>query len=819
MKKRERKKRHYIPIAIAVACLAVLFSLLFFSYIQRMKLTLTEENSSRLSEVSAHVSSYMQLLIEEQLDSLQIAASTLDYVPEKEARLELLSRLSDKMNFEYTGFAGTDGQLYTTAFPQGMDISGEAYFQAAISGNTTITGLTRTLFWDRAVSGVVFAVPAPDGAVVAMADISKLGSEVQVHSFDGLGYSYIIDREGNLILHARSMQYHNYFQFLQNMDFDPGYSIGQLVDDIAAQREGLTAYSELGTDKYAYYRPMGLNGWTVVSTVPKGVITQRTALLTRDLVFICAASMLFFLVLLILICVQFLQLEDRRRANHAKSAFLANMSHDMRTPMNAIMGMTALAESHVTEPETVADCLQKITYTSRHLLGLINDILDMSRIESGKMTLCSEPLSLSQVLENSVSMVYPSIHKKRQHFDVLLKNVKHEYFQGDSLRLAQIIVNLLSNATKFTPENGHITVRIEEFLPGEPGIAGLRLYITDDGIGMQPEFVKMLFTPFTRAKDSKVDKIEGSGLGMSITKRIIELMGGSIQVESERGKGTTFTVMLPMPLAPAPEEAPPSGCRVLVVNPDADRGWETTLSLQRMGLRAELTADSSAVSDDLQQALSSGEGYRIILLDRKAFTPDILSLMERQKTAPPFWVLCAYKWEMLPPEIQKAGFHYTASNPLFPSVLVHCIRELLNGSEEKEEQQPHYDFKGRRILIAEDNELNLEITENLLTESNASVTCTVNGAECVKEYLESEENWFDLILLDIQMPVMNGYEASRQIRASKRRDAALPIIAMSANAFAEDKAAAKEAGMDAYLTKPLDVKVWMETILNALDKA
>lgn len=387
-----------------------------------------------------------------------------------------------------------------------------------------------------------------------MLDISKLGEDVQVSSFKGEGYSYIIDKKGELVLHKESMEYNNFFRSFENMQFKEGYNLESMKKDIHDGKEGIALYCNLGTDKYAYYRPLKFNGWTVVSTVPKGIITEKTAALTQELVLISMITVVVFLALFIIVCIQFLQLESKRQANQAKSVFLANMSHDMRTPMNAIIGMTEIAGKHIGDKNRIHDCLKKINISSKHLLGLINDVLDMSQIESGKMVLNEDKVYLPEIIENLVNMTYHLISGKKQEFSISLHRVTHEYFLGDSLRLSQIFHNMLSNAIKFTPEGGKIKIDIEE-LEGKKkdnnDMASFQITFSDNGIGMKQEFVKNIFSPFTREHDSKVDKIEGSGLGLSITKKIIDLMSGTIDVETEEGKGTAFRVTFSLRTAPA----------------------------------------------------------------------------------------------------------------------------------------------------------------------------------------------------------------------------------------------------------------------------
>lgn len=812
----KRERVRFICALAALVCTAVIFTLLFSAYARRFDRTMTQENRARLEEVSEHVAAFMERAVEQQWEELRVAAMASSAIPQQEDRVAYLGQMAEELGFAYIGLAGTDRLLYSTNFQSAEDISQEDYFGAACAGETFMTGLRRHIFWDRAVSGVILSCPAPEETgevVVAMLSMEKLGASIQVDSFDGNGFSYIIDAQGEQVFHAKSMAYNNLFQTLDNLPFEDGYSLSAMQADIAARRAGMTSYTDLGVEKYAYYRPLSFNDWTVVSTVPKGVVTARTSALTRELILMCAVAVLVFLSLLILVSALLLRLESRRRANRAKSDFLANMSHDMRTPMNAIMGMTDIARDHAGEPDTVRDCMRKISFSSKHLLGLINDMLDLSRIESGKMTLAQEPFSLSEVLESVENMTFPRIHAKGQHFDLRLHGVKSEFFLGDSLRLGQIFVNLLTNAMKFTPEGGRIAVDITELPSGDPDHARFRFTFTDSGIGMKPDFLKDLFTPFTRERNSRVDSTEGSGLGMSITKRIIDLMDGSIEVQSTEGQGTTFTVTLPLLLnTAAPELLPPPIWRILLVDRHQVEAEETARTLEAMGVPADCAPDLIAVA-----AYPGLDKYQAVFVDRSVYTPEGTALLRKAVAAGTVLFLTAYDWEDIRQEAARAGIQRFLQKPLLSGTLSQALRTAAGLDAVADAPafvQP--DLSGRHILLVEDNELNLEVARAVLAETGAAISWASDGAECVAVFEQSPVGSIDLILMDIQMPRMNGYEATAYIRGLTRPDAAVPILAMSANAYAEDVSVALASGMNGYLTKPIDTAVWIGEISKIL---
>lgn len=655
-----------------------------------------------------------------------------------------------------------------------------------------------------------------------MLDISKLGEDVQVSSFKGEGYSYIIDKKGELVLHKESMEYNNFFRSFENMQFKEGYNLESMKKDIHDGKEGIALYCNLGTDKYAYYRPLKFNGWTVVSTVPKGIITEKTAALTQELVLISMITVVVFLALFIIVCIQFLQLESKRQANQAKSVFLANMSHDMRTPMNAIIGMTEIAGKHIGDKNRIHDCLKKINISSKHLLGLINDVLDMSQIESGKMVLNEDKVYLPEIIENLVNMTYHLISGKKQEFSISLHRVTHEYFLGDSLRLSQIFHNMLSNAIKFTPEGGKIKIDIEE-LEGKKkdnnDMASFQITFSDNGIGMKQEFVKNIFSPFTREHDSKVDKIEGSGLGLSITKKIIDLMSGTIDVETEEGKGTAFRVTFSLRTAPAKLEKKFPACSILVVNDKKEESEETIWSLEQLGVKADCALDGQEMLYYIENAIKSNKKYQAVFIDEAVYNSNLLNDLKSKKIDLSNLILCGYDKE----DNLVSDIKCFVQKPLFQSVLITSLNTFFNQNtipiESVEDEEDKYNYSSKNVLVVEDNELNREVAVTLLSETGASFRCANDGEECIKMFSESTVGYYDLILMDIQMPKKNGYEATKEIRKMEREDSTVPILAMSANAFKEDIETAKKMGMNGYLVKPIDIKKWIYEIDKYINKS
>lgn len=515
--------------------------------------------------------------------------------------------------------------------------------------------------------------------------------------------------------------------------------------------------------------------------------------------------------------------EAANHANAAKSEFMSRMSHDIRTPMNAIIGMTAIAGRYLDDREKVADCLSKITVSSKHLLSLINEVLDMSKIESGKIDLAEEKINLSDQIENLVTMIRPSIQEKGQNLDVRIVNVEHERVVGDSMRLQQIFTNILGNAVKYTPAGGNIEMEINEKPSNIYGYGCYEFVFRDNGIGMSKEFQKKLFEPFSRAEDSRVSKIEGTGLGMTIARNIARMMSGDITVKSKLGKGTQFVVTLSLKLldATTPDAENLVDLPVLVVDDDKTASETTCLLLENIGMKGEYVLSGREAVERVWERHQADQDYFAVILDWKM--PDMdgvetaQALRKRVGQEVPIIILSAYDWSVVEEEARSAGVNGFISKPLFKSRLVYLFKQIAgNNTAQKAKEAEAVNrtvLQGKRILLVEDNEINREIAEEIIGETGVIVESVENGREALEQFERKGENYYDMIFMDIQMPVMNGYEATVAIRSLPRKDAAqIPIIAMTANAFAEDIQQSRNAGMNEHLTKPLDVEKLMECL-------
>ena len=516
-------------------------------------------------------------------------------------------------------------------------------------------------------------------------------------------------------------------------------------------------------------------------------------------------------------------------ANKAKSTFLSNMSHDIRTPMNAIIGFTTLAVSNIDDKKRVRDYLGKILSSSNHLLSLINDILDMSRIESGKIHLEETEVSLSDVLHDLKTIISGQIHAKQLELYMDAMDVTNEDVYCDKTRLNQVLLNLLSNAVKFTPAGGTVSVRIRQY-PGT--VKGSELYeirVKDNGIGMSQEFVQKIFSPFERERTSTVSRIQGTGLGMAITKNIVNMMGGTIEVLTEQGKGTEFIVRLPFRIQSKHQRiekiAELEGLKALVVDDDFNTCDSVTKMLVKVGMRSEWTLSGKEAVLRARQSMEMGDAFHAYIIDWRL--PDMNGIeVTRQIRSlgddTPIIILTAYDWSDIEVEARAAGVTAFCAKPMFMSDIRDTLMTAIGQKQAEAETAilpaAGSDFRGKCILLVEDNELNSEIAAEILNEYGFLVDTAENGAEAVEKVKNSKPGNYDLVLMDVQMPVMDGYEATKQIRALDNPAlAGITILAMTANAFDEDKKKALECGMDGFLSKPIVIEELISILQKNLD--
>lgn len=529
------------------------------------------------------------------------------------------------------------------------------------------------------------------------------------------------------------------------------------------------------------------------------------------------------------------QMEDAlaaaESANHAKSMFLSNMSHDIRTPMNAIIGFSALLMRDAENPVKVREYTRKVTASSHHLLSLINDVLDISKIESGKMVLNISEFELADTVSAVDTVIRPQTNARKQTFDVHVSGLQHEQLIGDETRINQMLINLLSNAVKYTQEGGHIELRVTGEGLTAQNFQRLSIMVKDNGYGMTPEYCEKIFDAFTRAENSTTRKVQGTGLGMAITKNIVEMMNGSIQVESEIGKGSVFTVRLDLRI---PDESADTRfwenngiARILVVDDELEVCENMMNLMADTGVRIDYALHGAQAVEMVRKAKEQQCGYDVILIDWKMPEMDGLETARKIRAIVsqdvPILVLTAYEWTQIEQTAAEAGISAFLPKPFFVANFRERLMQLQTDRRKslgQEEEKNENVLAGRHFLVAEDVELNAEILSEILAMQGVTCKVVENGQLAVEEFVRTRPGLYDAILMDVQMPVMNGYDATRRIRSLRRPDAALiPIIAMTANAFTEDVKEALDAGMNAHVAKPVDPQQLSGTLSSFFRKA
>lgn len=667
--------------------------------------------------------------------------------------------------------------------------------------------------------------------LIAAVPLEYISQFLELDDKGQLIYCHIIRPDGSFVIQNSNSELEEFFELLQNESSQVGNnstSEGSIKAVVAALRNH-EMHSEIlevnDEEQQIYIMPLSNSEWYLVAVMPYNIlniILNGLSIRRIGVTLLACISSLIIMALIfgrysLMTRSQLNELEEARQmafeASKAKSEFLANMSHDIRTPMNAIVGMTAIAIAHIDDREQVKNCLRKITLSSKHLLGLINDVLDMSKIESGKLTLTTEQLSLKEFFDGIVSIMQPQVKAKKQNFDICVENILTENVWCDGVRLNQVLLNILSNATKYTSEGGTIQLSLfEEKSPKGENYVRIHINVKDNGIGMSPDFLKKLFESYSRADGARVHKIEGAGLGMSITKYIVDAMEGTIDVQSELNKGTEFHITLDFEKAPTKEvDMVLPSWNMLVVDDDEVLCKTTINALKSIGIKAEWTLSGEQAIELVIQHHKKRDDYQIILLDWKLPGMNGIQVAKEIRrnlgNEIPILLISAYDWSEFETEAREAGISGFISKPLFKSTLFYSLRQYMAGEETQDPLvQQNIDMSGRRILLAEDNELNWEIASELLSDLGVELDWAEDGQICLDKFQKSPEGYYDAILMDIRMPHMTGYEATKAIRGLNTPEAlSIPIIAMSADAFSEDIQRCLECGMNAHIAKPIDI--------------
>ena len=633
----------------------------------------------------------------------------------------------------------------------------------------------------------------------------------------------MIDASGNYIIKDHSFKNSNFFEFYKSYNAADPASSQELFEKITSSTGSFSMRNSRGEECILAYTPIASKAeWVLLSFMPMNELNVNTE--NWLLVGIVSVGLLILFVFDLAVMLYFNQklhaaAREAASANKAKTDFLSTMSHDIRTPMNAIIGLTAIMKKNLDDTGSVRENLHKITLASNHLLTLINDILDISKVESGKLNLSPQTFSIVETVENLVNISQPMIKEKNIDFHFRISRMETEYLYADQLRLNQICINILSNAIKYTEPGGRVSVDMHEDESREPGCVQMTYIVSDTGIGMSPEYMVNMYQPFSRQTDSRVNSIQGTGLGLAITKQMVDLMGGTIDCRSEQGKGTTFTVVLDIPAAEHQrEDMALEPMDVLLVDDDPVQLETAGDTLRSLGVTADCAESASKALEMISHRHETEQDYSIVILDWKM--PDIdgieMTRRIRSTVSPdiPILLISAYDRTDIEGAAKKAGANAFISKPLFRSTLYDTINDVLGtGAKSAESENDYSDLQGMRILIAEDVEVNWEIISAFLGMYGITTERAENGRVCVEKMRSAEEGSYDLIFMDIQMPEMNGLDAARTIRALEDpRAASVPIIAMTADAFSENVTECLNAGMNGHISKPVDMKLVIKEI-------
>lgn len=796
------------------------------------------------TEITKHFETTMDIKLSQVEGMINAAPPDGDLKGDK--LIEAMAAGADSRNFKYLGLYAEDGSVELIYGDDVTIADSEPFFTSLKNGDKKIA-IANTP--DPELNLVLLGVPCKydmnngkkSMALVGGIDINFISRTLSLDDQNSETYSHIIRRNGDFVIKSGSATLNNYYERLKKMVLDSDErGVDYYVDNFHNAIDKRVLYSDIISTKEGikcvYCTPLSYSEWYLVTAMSYNSLDDIILDLDdeRLISFLMALSLMYIIFMIVFTVFyklaknQLIEVKQARneaiKANHAKSEFLSNMSHDIRTPMNAIVGMTTIATANIDNKAQLLNCLKKITLSSRHLLGLINDILDMSKIESGKMTLNIELISLRETMESIVSVIQPQVKAKNQKFDIFISNILSENVYCDSVRLNQVLINFMSNAFKFTPEGGEIHIYVDqEESPKGDNFVRVNFRIKDSGIGMTPEFQEKMFDAFVREDNLRVHKTEGTGLGMAINKHIIDAMEGTIKVHSELQKGTEFHVILDLERATvsAADMILPAW-NMLLVDDDEQLCKDTAANLKEMSVSCDWTLDGQSAIEMVEDHLKKHNDYQIVLLDWKmegmSGIETARELRKRFGNDIPILLISAYDWSDIEEDAKDAGISGFIGKPLFKSTLYHGLMQFMDPIQGKQQEQTkkRRDFNGVKILLAEDNDLNYEIANELLTSIGMEVEWAQNGQICVEMFQNSDEGYYDAILMDIRMPVMTGYEASTKIRTLDRSDADLPIIAMTADAFSEDVKKCLDHGMNAHTSKPIDMDVLTRVLARFL---
>jgi len=823
-------------VVVGIVCICIFATLTVYTSTQSEK-TINQVGSIYMASMNERISKHFSTMIDlrlTQLDTLveAVPMSTREDSVDMRDWLEYNAKIRGLESLAYYFGDGSFEMLYGT---QVAPTDSQGFLNSMQNGERKVSVSTNSDGEQFAVIGVPFEARMQDGrtsiAIVGKIPIEYISETLSLDDEDALMYSFVIRRDGSFVVRSAGAYRNGFFERARAIyeEVEGKKDIEQFISELQEAMANGMDYSAMvkmdGDRCQLYCSSLPASEWYLVTILPYGTLNETVEAQGEQSLLLFVGGCSVILLVMLSIFMKYFRMNQTQlqklaeskqaaeKANKSKSEFLSNMSHDIRTPMNAIVGMTTIALTNIGDKDRVENCLRKIALSSKHLLGLINDVLDMSKIESGKMILNVELVSLREIMESIVSIVQPQIKSKQQRFDIFIYDITSENVLCDSVRLNQILLNLLSNAIKFTPEGGTIEVALhEKESPRGDNYVRILLQVKDTGIGMSEEFRTHIFDSFTREDNKRVQKTEGTGLGMAITKYIVDAMGGEIEVKSVQGVGTEFNVTLDLERTIEREEDMVlPDFMMLVVDDDKQLCESTTASLKSIGIRADWALDGESAIQMVNQHHNRHNDYHIILLDLKLPGMDgIKTARELRKQLGhdvPILLISAYDCSEIEAEAREAGISGFLSKPLFKSTLYYGLKPYIDftpGTSVPEAEA--VTFTGKRVLLAEDNELNWEIASELLQELGLELDWAENGQICADMFREAPVGYYSAVLMDIRMPVKDGYEAADMIRNMNRPDASLPIIAMTADAFSEDIQRCLEHGMNAHVAKPIDIK-------------
>ena len=814
----------------------IVFSLLGIYMSRKSEKAVYEIGQIYMSGMNEQMSRHFETVIQLRFDQVSGIVSVVSADNNNKEKLyeELVYRAQVR-NFDYLALCSAEGNFQTLYGQSVQPLNPEPFVEALVRGEQRVAVGIDSAGNEVALFGVdVTTYPMQDGSMstglVAAVPLEYIGDFLSLEDEEHLMYYHIIRPDGSFVIQNPNTELGDFFKQLQKQldstanELSEESSIKEFGAALKKHEEYVATVEVNGEEHQIYGIPLPYSEWYLVSVMPYSILDDIINNLSNQRMFMTLLSCASILIILTLIFLRYFsitrsqvhELEKARQialeASTAKSKFLANMSHDIRTPMNAIVGMTAIATAHIDDQKQVQTCLRKITLSSKHLLGLINDVLDMSKIESGKLTLTTEQISLKEVVEGIVNIMQPQVKAKRQTFDTHVENILTENMWCDGVRLNQVLLNLLSNSTKYTPEGGSIQLSLsEEKSPKGENYIRIHINVKYNGIGMSPDFLKRIYEPYSRADGVRVSKTQGTGLGMAITKYIVEAMEGSLNITSELDKGTEVSLTFDFEKAVALEmDMVLPSWNMLVVDDDELLCRTAIDTLKTIGINADWVLSGEKAIELVTQHHQKRDDYQIVLLDWKLPGMNGIQVAKEIRRnlgdEVPILLISAYDWSEFEAEAREAGISGFISKPLFKSTLYHALRQYMGAETENDQTLNHnIDLSGRRILLAEDNELNWEVAKELLSDLGVELDWAEDGQICLDKFQRSPEGYYDAILMDIRMPHMTGYEATKAIRGLNHPNAlSVPIIAMSADAFSDDIQHCLECGMNAHIAKPID---------------